>query len=252
MKLYIGLTLGYAVFLASQMAIATPVPTSGKVAQKVSFTPPPPPKNPAPGGRVLGGAKRGLCPQVKTELTALVPFTQETPTVTNVWSLTTAAHPTFWFYVPYAQNFAYPVEFELQDQESKQIYQKAIALPKQPGIISISLPADKPSLAVNKQYRWFFTVYCDKTKQSPPVYVEGVVKRVNLNPAITQQLQKATPPEQFAIYAKHGIWHEALTTLAQLRQENPQDATLETQWEELLASIRLGNVAKETILSAKP
>lgn len=252
MKLYLGLTLGYAVFLASQIAIATPVPTSGKSAQKVSFSPPPPPKNPPPGGRVLGGAKRGSCPQVKTALTALVPFTQEPPSVTNVWALTTAAHPSFWFYVPYSQNLPYPVEFVLEDQQSKQIYRKAIALPNQPGIINISLPADTPSLAVDQQYRWFFTVYCDKAKQSPPIYVEGVIKRVNLNAAIAQQLQKAAPLQQFAIYAQHGIWHEALTTLAQLRQKNPQDATLETQWQDLLASIHLDNVAQEPILSAKP
>jgi len=252
MKLYLGLVLGSTVFLATQMALATPVANSVSVAQTVSFNPPPPPKDPPPGGRVLGGAKRGLCPQVKTDLTALVPFTQEPSTITNVWSLTTAAHPTFWFYVPYSQNFVYPVEFVVEDQASKQIYQKAIALPNQPGIMSISLPADTAPLAVNKQYRWFFTVYCDQNKQSPPVYVEGVVKRVNLNPAITQQLQKATPLQQFAIYAQHGIWHEAITTLAQLLRKNPQDPTLETQWQDLLTSIHLGNVAKEPILSVKP
>ncbi|MBD2438329.1 DUF928 domain-containing protein [Nostoc sp. FACHB-110] len=252
MKLYLGLAFGYAAFLASQMAVAAPIPAKVTLAQKVSFTPPPPPKDPPPGGRVLGGAKRGQCPQVKTDLTALVPFTQEPPNITNVWSLTTAAHPTFWFYVPYAQDFANPVEFVLQDSKLKQIYQKAIALPTQPGIISISLPPDTPSLAVNEQYRWFFTVYCDKARQSPPVFVEGVVKRVNLDSQITQKLKKATPLQKFAIYAKYGIWHEALTTLAQQIQKNPQDPALEKQWQDLLASIRLDNVAKEPILSAKP
>jgi hypothetical protein len=251
MKLYLKLALGFTVFLASQMAIATPVPTSKSLSQKVNFSPPSPPKETPPGGRVVGGAKRGSCPQAKTDLTALVPFTQE-PTITNVWGLTTAAHPTFWFYVPYSNNLPYPVEFVLEDEKENQIYQKAIALPKQPGIISISLPTDSPSLAVDRQYRWFFIVYCDQDKQSPPVYVEGVVKRVNLEPAIAQTLQKATPLEQFAIYAKHGIWHEALTILAHLRQQNPEDTALKAQWQDLLASIRLGNVAKEPILSAKP
>ncbi|BAY19992.1 response regulator receiver modulated translation initiation factor IF-2 (plasmid) [Anabaenopsis circularis NIES-21] len=219
--------------------------------QKISFNPPPPPKDPPPGGRVLGGAKRSSCYQVKTELTALVPFTQESATNINVWSLTTAAHPTFWFYIPYSQPFPFSVEFVLQDEQSYPIYQKAIALPKQPGIISISLPANAPSLAVDKQYRWFLAVYCDKDKQSVPVYVEGVVKRVNLDPTIAQELQKATSLQQFEIYAKHGIWHEALTILAQMRQQNPQDARLETLWQDLLASIRLDNVAKEPILSDK-
>ncbi|MBE9004176.1 DUF928 domain-containing protein [Fortiea sp. LEGE XX443] len=256
MKLLLGLALGYAGFLASQtLALATPVPTPNHnmatLSQKVYFNPPPPPKDPAPGGRVLGGAKRGSCPQVKQDLTALVPFTQEPPSVTNVWGLTTASHPTFWFYVPYSQNVNLPAMFVLQDQESNLIYQKAIATPTNPGIISVSLSADAPALAVNQQYRWFLTFSCDKQEQSPPVYVEGVVKRVNLSQEITQQLQTATPSQQFAIYAQNGIWHEALTTLAKMRQKKPLDTALQTQWQDLLVSIRLGDVATEPILSDK-
>lgn len=256
MKLLLGLALGYAGFFASQtLTLATPVVTThhsmATLSQKVYFNPPPPPKDPPPGGRVLGGATRGSCPQVKLDLTALVPFTQEPHSVTNVWSLTTAAHPTFWFYVPYSQNVS-PAMFVLQDQNSNQIYEKAIAPPTNPGIISVSLPVDAPKLAVNQQYRWFLTFSCDTAKQSPPVYVEGVIKRVNLSSEITKQLQTATPLQQFAIYSQNGIWHEALTTLAKLRQKNPEDTALKTQWQDLLVSIHLGDVATEPIVLDKP
>ncbi|MBE9209990.1 DUF928 domain-containing protein [Nostoc sp. LEGE 06077] len=257
MRLLFGLTLAYAGFLTSQPLVlaATPMPMASQnmntVSQQVNFNPPKPPADPPPGGRVLGGAKRGSCPQVQQDLTALVPFTQESPSVTNVWSLTTSAHPTFWFYVPYSQNVNLPAMFVLQDQQSKDLYKQPIALPTHPGIMSISLPSNTPGLAVNQQYRWFLTVSCDKQEQSPPIYVEGVVKRVNLSREITQKLQTATPLQQFAIYARNGIWHEAITTLAQLRKENPQDQALKTQWQDLLANIRLGDVATEPILSDK-
>ncbi|MCC5640521.1 DUF928 domain-containing protein [Nostoc sp. CHAB 5844] len=257
MRLLFGLTLGYAGFLASQtLALATPVPMASHnmktISQQVNFNPPKPPADPPPGGRPWGGAKRGSCPQVKQDLTALVPFTQEPHSVTNVWALTTSAHPTFWFYVPYSQKANLPAKFVLQDQQSNEVYQQAIALPANPGIISVSLPANAPTLAVNQQYRWFLTFACEKQEQSPPVYVEGVVKRVSLRPEITKELQTATPLQQFAIYAQNGIWHEALTTLAKLRQEHPQDTALKTQWQDLLLSIRLGNVAAEPILLNKP
>ncbi|BBD58281.1 hypothetical protein NIES2109_10540 [Nostoc sp. HK-01] len=256
MRLLFGLTLSYLGFLTSQtLVLATPIPMASHnlktLSQQVNFNPPKPPADPPPGGRVLGGAKRGSCPQVKQDLTALVPFTQEPPSVTNVWSLTTSAHPTFWFYVPYSQTANLPAMFVLQDQQSKDLYKQPIALPNHPGIISVSLPANTPGLAVNQQYRWFLTFACETQEDSPPIYVEGVIQRVKLSREITQELQTATPLQQFAIYAQNGIWHEAITTLAKLRQEHPQDPALKTQWQNLLASIRLGNVATEPILSDK-
>ena len=259
MKPFLGLALGCTGFLSVQtLLLAKPVPLPpvrplgvATSAKTVSFVPPEIPTNPPPGGRARGGAKRGTCSLVKPELTALVPFTEQASSVVNVWGLTTEAHPTLLFYVPYSQNSAYPTEFVLQDQELNPIYQKAIALPNRPGVVSISLPNNAPQLEVNKQYRWFFTIYCDPEKQSPPIYVEGVIKRVNLNKAITQQLEKASPRQQSGIYAQNGIWHEALRTLVQLRQQNPQDVALETEWKNLLSSIRLDDIATEPILSEK-
>jgi hypothetical protein len=258
MKLFLPLLLGYTGFLASQslvLAVPAAVPlthTIETLTQAVSFSPPQPPPDPPPGGRVRGGARRTpLCLKVEPKLTALVPSTEEPPTVTNVWGWTTKANPTLWFYVPYTQDSAYPTEFVLQDQQSNPIYRQAIALPNQPGVISISLPANAPALEVDKQYRWFLTVYCDPQKQSPPIYVEGVIQRVNLKSKITQQLQTATPLQQYAIYAQNGIWHEALTTLAQLRQKDPQGAALQTQWRDLLTSIGLDDIATKPILPGK-
>ncbi|NJR76711.1 MAG: DUF928 domain-containing protein, partial [Scytonema sp. CRU_2_7] len=123
----------------------------------IQYNPPPPPPEPPPGGRVLGGAKRGTCPQFKPELTALVPFNQKTSTALDVWGLTTAAHPTFWFYVPLPKNSAYPSEFVLQDEASNPIYQTAIALPDKPGVIGVAVPKSVSPLALNKRYRWFFS-----------------------------------------------------------------------------------------------
>lgn len=254
-KLFLVLALSYTGFLTNQTwGLATPAPIKTN-PQTVSFSLPSPPPDPPPGGRVRGGARRDTCPQVKPELTALVPFTQEPPSVTNVWGLATKAHPTLWFYVPYTKALAYPTEFVLQDEESNPIYQQAIALPDKPGVISVSLPTNALPLTLSNQYRWFLTINCDQIKQSPPappIYVEGVIKRIKLNQATIEQLKTATPLQQVAIYAQNGIWHDALTTLAELRQQNPQDAALQTQWRDLLASIGLDDIAEEPIVSGKP
>jgi hypothetical protein len=246
-KLFLVLTLSYTSFVTYHSpGLATPAPIY--ITQDINFTPPPPPLDPPPGGRLRGGARRDTCPVVKPELTALVPSNQQPPSVTNVWGLTTATHPTLWFYVPYTKDVDYFTEFVLQDEDSETIYQQAIALPNQPGIIGVSLPNNAPPLVVDKRYRWFLTINCNQQKQSPPIYVEGVIQRVNLNQNITQKLQTATPLQQVAIYAENGIWHEALTTLAKLRQQNLEDPTLKTQWRNLLNSIDLDDVAEELIL----
>jgi Domain of Unknown Function (DUF928) len=253
-KLSVVLAVGCTTVLASQISNwADPVTaqssSTAALDTTIHYNPPAPPPEPPPGGRVLGGAKRGTCPAVKPELTALVPFTQKTDSAVDVWGLTTAAHPTFWFYVPISKNPAFPVEFVLQDEAQNEIYQTAIALPDKPGVIGIPLPKTVAPLTLNKRYRWFFSIFCDKEKQSPPLFVEGVIQRVNLNKAIAQQLESAKPRQQSAIYAQNGIWYETLTTLAKLRLKNPEDSKLQAEWRNLITSIGLGEVATEPIVS---
>ena len=53
------------------------------------------------------------------------------------------------------------------------------------------------------------------------------------------QLDTATPRELPLLYANAGIWHETLTTLVKLRQENPRDTELENYWINILNSVGL-------------
>ncbi|MEH2273903.1 MAG: DUF928 domain-containing protein [Nostoc sp.] len=223
------------------------------LAQATTFNQPPLPPGPPPGGRVRGGAKRGepICPLTKPKLTALVPFTKSDEVI-NVWGQTTLQRPSWFFYVPYTKNSPYEVEFVLQDQDSNEISRPPIALPDKPGVIRVSLPSTAPALALNKQYRWFFTINCNKQTISPPTFVEGVIVRVELNPTVVKKLQTPELLKQYAIYAENGIWYDALTILAQLRQKNPKDATLQAEWRHLLDQIDLDDIAAEPILSKQP
>ncbi|WGV25570.1 DUF928 domain-containing protein [Halotia branconii] len=203
-------------------------------------------------GRRAGMGSRDNCPAVTTALTALVPLQEEQkiskktdkPISEIVGGLTTSQRPTFWFYVPYTQDSTASAEFILQDSEENDIYRNAIALPPKPGVIGVSLPSNK-SLQVEKTYRWYLKVFCNQQQTaSVPIYVEGDIQRVNLDSRMMQQLQTAVAPQQkVVIYAQEGIWFDSLTMLAQLRQKNPHDASVVSDWQSLLKSVNLDNVA---------
>jgi Domain of Unknown Function (DUF928) len=252
-KLFLTIAIASVISLVSLNWVVAQSPPTGNstpVRRKNSiFILPTPPAGLAPGGRRYGGARRGSCPNVEPKLTALVPSSEQPASVTNVWALTTMERPTLWVYLPYTTSSQYPADFVVQDEDANLIAKTAIALSEKPGIIPIPLPANTPPLAEGKQYRWFFNIYCGK--DSPPIYVEGVVRRVALSPTVSQELATAQPKQRFAIYAKNGIWHEALTTIAELRQKNPQDRTLATQWSELLQAIGLDELAAKPILPSK-
>ncbi len=225
------------------------------------FVLPPPPDRGAPGQRKGAASRGGACPCVEKSLTALVPVTKTwrqsqggtsgmTPSE-SVWSLTVAEHPTFWFYVPYSPKSLRSIEFVLQDQKDNDIYRTLVTLPEMPGVVQLRLPSTSTRLEIGKMYHWFFKV---KIACAPPNqlgvedYVEGWVQRVTLSPTLTRQLEAATPQQRIDLYAANGIWHEALTTLAELRMVNPEDTILKADWNDLLQSTGLADIASKPIV----
>ena len=203
---------------------------------------------PAPGKRV-GGASRGTCPRASKSLTALVPVIP-TPSTDSVLGLTFADHPTLWFYFPYSITSTRPVEFILQDDQGTELYRTLLSESgTAPGVMGFQIPETVPPLAVNKRYKWYLTIFCDANERSDFRSVEGWVQRVALEPKLQQELKQASPQQKAVLYTQAGVWHEAVTTLAQLHRQNPNNATLQQQWQELMQLIDLGAIAPEPITS---
>lgn len=219
----------------------------------VSFIQPKLPSSGIPSGRQRGAAGRGNClNNVNIPLTALVPSIEKSAhngqsaiVATNVWGLTVKERPTFLFYVPYTQ--AVTGEFVLQDSEDNDTYRAAVMLPKEPGIVRLELPPESAPLVTGKMYHWYFKVRCSQDMASP-VFVEGWVQRVTLNPAVANQIATATSLEQQAqLYAANGIWYETAATLAQMRVQNLEDTISQADWYNLLETIDLSTLASESI-----
>ena len=125
-----------------------------KVNPSVTFKPPS--DNPKPEKTALGGRRTNnkQCIQdtendtAQAGLTALVPI--------GARGSTTLAHPTFWVYLPEttASQIVLSVMEENKGGPIKNYSQASFPIPPKPGLVSLKLPDESPSLELGKTYKW--------------------------------------------------------------------------------------------------
>ncbi len=188
------------------------------------------------------GGTRGTCLGDATSqpsLTALIPDTKQR------LELTTLPHPTVLIYVPKTK--AKTASFVIYESNNL-VYKTVINLQKQPGILAIKIPENQPELKAEINYRWTVSLDCDSSNPlSDAPFVQGFIKRIQPSPELTQALQK-TPADQWLVYAGAGIWYDAIASLAALRQAEPNNPQLESNWQKLLQEVKLERVATAPLI----
>ena len=137
-------------------------------------------------------------------------------------SLTLSASPTFFVYLPSGSISA--LEWSLSDAEGNCLFQLEIPQTNRSGIVSFNLPADAPSLEVDRDYQWKL-IYPWRSEE----IFEGLIRRVEIDRELLARIEEATPQEKAALYAENELWYEAIATLAELRRANPGNARA-AQW----------------------
>jgi hypothetical protein len=224
---------------------------------QIHFTPP---QESAPAfARRQESRSRCPCYNSINSLTALIPPTS--------LALTTTDRPTFFLYVPHATfnktrekkdgsgcnntvnnsnlRESFEAEFELVNEQEEKIYLTAFTIAGTPGIISFTLPQDAPPLELKKYYKWYFEVICDREDRSGDSVVSGWTRRVEVSPNLAKDLAKTAALDRPAIYAQSGLWHDTMSSLAELRKSNPNNLLLVTAWVELLNSVGLEKISQE-------
>lgn len=225
--------------------------------QRIKFSPPPPPDPGTPSDRGLGGGYRGPCDKKYADLVALVPSPRA-----NVpgdrWGLTVSDRPTIWFNVPTGIEAGTLAEWRLRDARGKTLYKTASRLPKTtPGVIGFSVPASLP-LAI-ATYQWDLALYCDSAGGSSdagdstfdrPLVRKGRIQRLAIPQALQQELKQVkTPLERAQLYAKYGIWYDALTALGTQMQRPQKDKVVLDAWSDLLRQQKLEGKTSATVTS---
>ncbi|MBD2460221.1 DUF928 domain-containing protein [Oscillatoria sp. FACHB-1407] len=180
----------------------------------------------------------------RPRLMALIP--ESTP------ALTVSTHPEFFISVPAASEISHPPkaevwgEFWVSHADTQHlIYFIRLPMPEQATVLRLRLPADLPGLDIDKDYEWGFNLNCDEEYRTG---VYGIVRRVAFPADIEALGEQATPHERATHYANAGIWVEAIATLAQARQNAPDDLEILNDWRSLLQSAALGPVAEQPLL----
>jgi hypothetical protein len=197
--------------------------------------------------RVRGFPARFTCDdRSKIKLTALVPE--------SLIGRTVSEYPVFFFYLPKSDFDEAQAEFTLIDEKDNFIYETTLKVKNSPGVMSVSIPANKnvSPLEAGKNYRWSIVLICDPENRFTDAVARGIVRRVELSADILRQLDAADPRQKTVIYAENGIWQDALGTLAAARRANPNNTDLAADWESLLDSVTLGEIAKEPIVEIEP
>ncbi|MCT7952490.1 DUF928 domain-containing protein [Ancylothrix sp. C2] len=194
-------------------------------------------------GRCPGAPTRSPDPVTGAEI--ITPSLTPLLPPTNI-GLTYAAHPTFFIYIPPASLAG---QLILQDEAGNDLEEIDIPVNEKGGVIGVTLPKNASPLEIGKNYRWFFVLVCDPKNRENDRTVSGWIKRIEINPIFKGELEKAKGLEQPALYAQNGIWFETLSSLAQMRLDEPTNPTFTTEWEELLKSVGLQTIAEMPLIA---
>lgn len=215
----------------------TVAPTSRATRRRLSFRVGVKPSN----YRVGGFARSEGCPvrdQIKT-LSA-----QTTDTASKAADPTTLDRPVLFVYVPAMTASSVQFTIRPNNGRAKDLQNIKFSTTGSAGFVGIELP-NSAKLEVGQQYKWSMAIPCrpDENDVTKTVIIEGLVQRVQAPTIVT-----AAPEERAAIYAEQGIWQDALSTIAQLRLQRPQDASLAEDWSNLMISAGMTQFAKAPVI----
>jgi len=176
-----------------------------------------------PGRRVSGGTRQDSI--FASQYDAIVALTASD----NI-STTTAADPALLFYIP-EMTASQTAEFVLRDSHDTLVAEMTFPISRKAGLVSLAMSdiPDAPTLNLNESYTWYFSIIPDADDRANDVVVHGSIRRIEgKSQGLGSELAHANL-----------TWHDAVQTLAQRYQVEPNNAAIATEWTQLLESAGL-------------
>ena len=193
-----------------------------------------PPMRGAPAARI-GGGTRGVG-DMTLVLVVLAP---------DHTGLTTKEQPTLYWYS------SEPVLAKLEvtlinDDDIDPVLEEVVATPGEAGIHSIDLAKTGAKLVPGKEYRWFVSVVADPGQRSNDVVASGTIQRITPSKALNSEIAGADENAFAGIYAREGVWYDAIDSLTRMIDKSPGDSGLKQQRTALLEQVGLQDAADFT------
>lgn len=186
-----------------------------------------PPQRGAPAARV-GGGTRG--PVDATAYVAVI-----TPPHT---AYTAQAQPALLWYLSKAVTTRF--EFALiSDADIQPMVDSMLNESMSPGIHRLSLSEFGVTLEPGKPYQWSVALVLDPDQRSSDILSSGRIRYEKTSRELEKRLQQSTPEQAVRIYAEAGYWYDAIATLSELIERNPEDTSLVKQRIALLQQAEL-------------
>ena len=166
----------------------------------------------------------------------------------SFYGTTVSERPTILVYIP-ASN-AEEAVFSLKDEAGNIQYKMTIPVALKAGVIAVKLPADAPALAVGKNYQWFLALKVNGTLGPSTPYVDGWIQRIQPTAELVTAMQQEDALKQATTFGKNGVWYDCVATMAVLHTAQPRNAAIIKQWEELLSSVSLQDIATVSLVAS--
>jgi len=265
MKLIHSLTLGLALVLISNLALpplvaqseATQIARRGRrlLSWRVGVR---------PSLYHIGGFSRSASCATQAKITAFTPPPRSQETIDKKHTpidTTLSSHPTLWVHLASLPKNA-KAQFTLQDTSgTKELLNKRFLLTSQTGILGVRLPNTSPGIEVGKTYFWQMKIQCGSAESEDDPRIGSWVQRIQLNQIkpmpgfdpkpLVQELSRASAMDKPALYAALGIWQDAVTSLIDLRQRQPNNQELKDDWRSLLQGTQMSELTNSPILGVK-
>ena len=193
-----------------------------------------PPMRGAPAARI-GGGTRGIG-DMTLMLVVLAP---------DHTGLTTKEQPTLYWYA----SEPVPAKLEvtlINDDDIDPTLEEVVATPGKAGIQSIDLAKTGAKLVTGKEYRWFVSVIADPGQRSNDVVASGTIQRIAPSESLEAEIAGADEHTLAGIYAKEGVWYDAIDSLTRMIDKSPDDSGLQQQRTALLEQVGLQDAADFT------
>lgn len=163
----------------------------------------------------------------------------------NGSGLTAEAHP---MVQAYFQSAVKQVWVQVEADDGSELYtygeDEYFVLPEGKGFAEVPLPASLSELTPNKLYSWKMVLLCNEPFGPSSPQVSGGIRRVE--PVVASGADDAVSlQERMGVYAESGLWYDYISTLTQMKAENPESTQLIQNWEAALRAVDLDVIFDE-------